>query len=101
MAKQTQRNRKPAQADHSVALPIVQTLKQDSSPAPRGKLGELVVLLRRDGGAQLSELMAATGWQAHSVRGAIAGSLKKKLGIIVTSEKSEAGRIYRIVAPAA
>jgi len=41
--------------------------------------------------------MAATGWQAHTCRGAFAGALKKKRGLIVTSEKRERGeRIYRI-----
>jgi hypothetical protein len=41
--------------------------------------------------------MAATGWQAHSVRGAMSGALKKKLGLIIESEKAAAGRVYRIV----
>ncbi len=64
---------------------------------PRGKLGALVALLLRPEGASLEAMQAATGWQAHSVRGAIAGSIKKKLGFAVSSEKSEAGRLYRIV----
>ncbi len=41
-------------------------------------------------------MTAATGWQAHSVRGAMSGALKKKLGLIIASEKTEAGRVYRI-----
>lgn len=64
---------------------------------PRGKLGSLVALLLRPEGASLEAMQAATGWQAHSVRGAIAGSIKKKLGFAVSSEKSEAGRVYRIM----
>lgn len=64
---------------------------------PKGKLGALVALLLRPEGASLEAMQAATGWQAHSVRGAIAGSIKKKLGFAVSSEKSEAGRVYRIV----
>ena len=64
---------------------------------PKGKLGALVALLRRPEGAQIPDLMAASGWQAHSVRGAIAGSLKVKHGLTITSEKTEAGRVYRIV----
>ena len=63
---------------------------------PKGKLGALVALLLRPEGASLEAMQAATGWQAHSVRGAIAGSIKKKLGFAVTSEKSETGRVYRI-----
>ena len=69
-------------------------------PAPGpigGKLGLMVDLLRRPDGADVSTLMAATGWQPHSVRGALAGTLKKKRGLNITSQKGEGGRIYRIV----
>jgi DNA-binding MarR family transcriptional regulator len=65
--------------------------------APKGKLGILVGLLRQDDGATVEAMMAATGWQAHSVRGAIAGAIKKALGHTVTSTKTEGGRVYRIV----
>ena len=69
------------------------------SPAsPRGKIGVVVDLLRRPEGATAAELMAATGWQAHSVRGAISGAIKRKLGLTVLSAKTEAGRTYRIEA---
>ena len=67
-----------------------------TATAPRGKIGALVALLQRPQGARLEEMQTATGWQAHSVRGAISGSIKKKLGLVVASEKSEAGRVYRI-----
>jgi Protein of unknown function (DUF3489) len=54
-------------------------------------------MLRASEGASIEEIVAATGWQPHTVRGAIAGSLKKKLGLEVSSEKVEGrGRIYRI-----
>jgi hypothetical protein len=69
----------------------------EASSSPKGKLGALIALLRRPDGAQIGELMEATGWQAHSVRGAIAGAIKKKLGLVVTSDNTEAGRVYRIV----
>jgi hypothetical protein len=68
---------------------------------PKGKLGALVSLLKRPEGADVEEMMAATGWQAHSVRGAMSGALKKKLGLTIESEKSAAGRVYRIPAEAA
>lgn len=67
-----------------------------AQPGPKGKLGILVALLRRNGGATLAEMTAATGWQTHSVRGAIAGELKKKRGIAVLSEKGDHSRVYRI-----
>ena len=61
------------------------------------KLALLVDLLRRKGGATIAEVMTATGWQPHSVRGAISGALKKKLGLAVASDKVEGrGRVYRI-----
>ncbi len=57
----------------------------------------LIDLLKRKKGATIEEVVEATGWQAHSVRGAISGALKKKLGLAVTSEKAQArGRVYRI-----
>jgi hypothetical protein len=67
---------------------------------PKGKLGTLVDLLRRPEGATLKVMQEATGWQAHSVRGAIAGSIKKKLGFSVSSAKADGERIYRIDAGA-
>lgn len=66
------------------------------APTPGGKLGTLVALLLHPQGATLAAMQDATGWQAHSVRGVLSGTIKKKLGFDVTSETSEAGRIYRI-----
>lgn len=64
--------------------------------AAPSKLDRLVTLLRAPGGATLPELQSATGWQVHSVRGAMAGALLKK-GYSVISEKPEGGlRRYRI-----
>ena len=61
------------------------------------KQAMMIELLKRPGGATLAEIVEATGWQVHTVRGAMAGALKKKLGLTITSEKDEAkGRIYRI-----
>jgi hypothetical protein len=49
-------------------------------------------------GATIAEAVKATGWQPHSVRGAISGTLKKKLGLAVTSDKVESrGRVYRVI----
>ncbi len=71
-----------------------------SPPAVRQgtKQALLIDLLKRKKGATIEELVEATGWQPHSVRGAISGALKKKLGLTVTSEPIEKrGRVYRIV----
>lgn len=61
-----------------------------------GKLGKVVTLLKRPRGANLAELMKATGWQQHSVRGAISGAIRKRLKLTVVSEKTGAVRTYRI-----
>jgi hypothetical protein len=60
------------------------------------KLAVLVHLLSRKSGVTIEEAAKSTGWQNHSVRGAISGALKKKFGLEVTSTASERGRIYRI-----
>lgn len=57
----------------------------------------LIEMLRAEGGATIDEIVAATGWQPHTVRGAMSGALKKKLGLHVTSEKVEnRGRVYSL-----
>lgn len=66
-------------------------------PKDGTKLGAMIAALRKPEGATIEELMKATGWQAHSVRGAISGNLKKKLSLKVTSETVEnRGRVYHI-----
>jgi hypothetical protein len=68
-------------------------------PSPRAgtKQAMLIALLQRPEGATIEAIIAATGWQAHTARGAISGALKKKLGLVVTSVKEdERGRVYRI-----
>ena len=66
-----------------------------------GKKAIVLDLIRREAGASLQELMTATGWQTHSVRGFISGSLGKKMGIAVESFKQENGdRAYRAQPPA-
>ena len=56
----------------------------------------LLGLLRRPEGATVAEMQGATGWQPHSVRGALSGLISKKLGHEVASTKEERGRVYRI-----
>ena len=68
-----------------------------SAPTKPTKLGTLEKLLRRKNGASIAEMTNATGWQAHSVRGAISGALKKR-GYTIISEKNDGLRRYRIEA---
>lgn len=61
------------------------------------KLGLLIDLLKRKIGATIEDAVKATGWQAHSVCGAISGTLKKKRGLnIVSALDTKRGRFYRI-----
>ncbi len=63
------------------------------------KQAKLIEMLKRPEGATIEEIAKKFDWQAHTVRGAIAGALKKKLGLNVESEKDEKrGRVYRIAA---
>lgn len=73
--------------------------KKSASVREGSKLSLLVGLLSRKTGATVEEAAEATGWQHHSIRGAISGALKKKMGLTVTSAASEGrGRVYRIEA---
>ena len=61
------------------------------------KQARLIAMLKRPEGATIAQVVEATGWQPHTVRGAFAGALKKRLGLTVTSEKVEGGdRVYRL-----
>ena len=54
-------------------------------------------MLKRPDGVTIDEVVKALKWQPHTVRGAMAGALKKKLGLKIESEKTEErGRFYRI-----
>ena len=76
------------------------TPKKPSAPnTPRTitKQARLIAMLEAPDGASIAEIVAATDWQAHTIRGNISGVLKKKLGLEVTSEKTDnRGRIYKI-----
>lgn len=67
------------------------------APAPVAKRDQVLKLLSRREGASIAEIMEASGWQQHSVRGFLAGTVKKKLGLDLTSTKSEGeDRRYRV-----
>ena len=61
------------------------------------KNAQIVAMLQDRTGTTIAAIMAATGWQQHSVRGFLAGVVRKKLGLNLVSEPSESGRIYRII----
>ncbi|MFN3298306.1 DUF3489 domain-containing protein [Caldimonas sp.] len=79
------------------------TWTQAKDDAPRrtradSKQAQVIAMLRRPEGATIRQIMEATSWQAHTVRGALAGALKKKLGLSIASDKPQGGeRVYRII----
>ena len=88
----TPQTRKSANRQRSKAS---RTATAKTATATPTKLDRIIALLRQENGASLAELCTTTGWQAHSVRGAIAGALKKK-GHVITSEKINGVRRYHI-----
>jgi DNA-binding MarR family transcriptional regulator len=98
-SKRSVGRRRKASEPKGATAPSSKAKKTASPAALRAgtKLALLRELLQRKGGATIAEVTKATGWQPHSVRGAISGALKKKLGLAVASDKVEGrGRVYRI-----
>ncbi len=75
-----------------------QAAKQPLKPK-QTKSATVLALLRRAGGATLTELMSATGWQAHSVRGFLSGTVRKRLNLTLQSKATDSVRRYWIEAP--
>ncbi len=74
-----------------------ETLARPPNTRSGTKQALLIEMLQRAGGATMAEIVAATGWQSHTVRGAMSSALGKKLGLTVLSCKdSERGRVYRL-----
>jgi hypothetical protein len=70
--------------------------KKAGTAGPGSKTAKILDLLKRPVGATLKELMKATGWQAHSVRGFLSGTVGKKMGIAVeSSSRADGERVYR------
>lgn len=85
----TQRSASSPEAGDEAAQPATQR--------PGTKQAALIAMLRAPEGATLDEIVAATGWQKHTARGAMSGALKKRLGLTITSEQEpDRGRVYRI-----
>jgi hypothetical protein len=94
------RSAKPRPTRRSIPAAAAGTREPAQPAQPAGKIATLVALLQSPDGATIAALCAATGWQSHSVRGAMAGTLRRK-GHVVTSTRPDDGpRRYRIGAPA-
>jgi hypothetical protein len=67
-----------------------------SAAGPDTKHARIIAMLRTPAGATIAAIMTATDWQQHSVRGFLAGVVRKKLGLNLVSEQTDKGRVYRI-----
>jgi hypothetical protein len=88
-ARRTQKRKKGGTQRPSVAQP-------SALAGVQSKLSNVIALLRRRDGTTIEEMMTATGWQAHSIRGAMSGVLKGKLHLDITSQRIDGVRRYRI-----
>ena len=78
--------------------PMASTETKPTQGRAGTKQAQLVAMLEAPEGASTEEIVAAFGWQPHTVRGAVAGALKKRLGLQIGSEAIEGrGRVYRIM----
>lgn len=73
-----------------------QTSENEVVAKRKNKQQIIIDMLKSKDGACLDEIVEATGWQKHSVRGVMAGSLKKKLGLNINSEVRGNARVYFI-----
>jgi len=86
----------PAKKGHKAPKAAKQA-KPAASAREGSKTAKVLDLLKRPGGATAKELMKATGWQPHSVRGFLSGTVGKKMGLAVSSTKAEDGeRAYSV-----
>ena len=73
--------------------------RPDGASAPKAtKVQTILALLGQPGGTTVAAIMQATGWQQHSVRAFLAGTVRKKLGLTLVSEKVDDQRVYRVAA---
>lgn len=99
-AKPTKASRKKAAPAPANPAKATRRSKAAAKPTPArdgSKKAEVLAMLGRKGGGTLAEIMKATGWQAHTVRGFLSGTLGKKMGLTVASVKNDDGeRAYSL-----
>lgn len=94
MAKRRSKKRRPSGKRQRAAMPARSQRRGETRAS--SKKATCLALLERAQGATIAELQEATGWQAHSVRGFLAGTVKRELGLGVAATNEDRGRVYRI-----
>jgi len=85
------------EAEDAAVEPIDKPAPKVRTPRAGTKQATLIAMLRTPDGATIEEIAVATQWQSHTIRGAMSGALKKKLGLVITSTKDDQrGRVYRV-----
>jgi len=79
------------------AIEMLPDPEPQSDAKRTSKQDNVIAMLRRPQGVTVDEVATVTGWQRHTVWGLFSGTLKKKLGFTLASDKEERGRVYRIV----
>jgi hypothetical protein len=94
----------PASRVKTAASPKPEVKKLKAAPSPDAvstqgttKQSQVIALLRTTAGASIADLVALTGWQTHTVRGMLSGSLRKRLGLDVQCQRVDGIHVYRIV----
>jgi len=91
------RKPQPARKSHAKKRVVPARRKRGTADvSATTKLAALIALLSTPSGATLEQMTSLTGWQAHSVRGVMSGTIKKKLGHSIASRKVGDVRVYRI-----
>jgi hypothetical protein len=88
---------KPIKHKRETGAPLHQARASARRPGhTESKQARAIAMLRTPSGATIEALMRVTGWQSHSVRGFLAGVVRKKLGLNLVSTAADSGRVYRI-----
>ena len=86
----------PTRAPTATAMPKTTGEPKIKKPDPGSKQARVIALLSSPSGATIAAMTKATGWQQHSVRGFLAGVVRKRLKLKLNSKKIDGTRVYRI-----